>query len=616
MMPATALDTWQQRAQDLGALNDATLTIAPSGKPLLLVEAATNPSIDSLATAAAKLPVQTTPRPPDFASTGDQRYTIRALLGSGGMGDVFLAHQHHLEREVAIKLIKAQVNDPRRRAGFDAEVRITSLLEHPGIVPVHDAGDDFYVMKRIQGHTLEQLLREGLTTARVVEVLIRICDTLAFAHDKGIIHRDIKPANIMVGPFGEVLLLDWGLALCVDPERRCQGPQLPHLASIPWAGGGTPAYIAPEMVSGDRQQIGYASDVFLLGATLYRCLAGRAPYRSNDTMAALDAALQAHFPALDDLAPQAPARLRRLAENCMQADPAQRPSLSEVNDILHQWQQHAGASAEAQIAFASAEAEAARAQGLEDTIHAYDAWQQAIASYERAAALDPELASASQRRHAARAAYAQRALSAHDLALAAAIVEREDADEATTPLIEVRAAINQALAQRQRQSRRLRQFTLLSLLFLITTLSLAAYEGWRLAGDAETRARLAQAQAELEASDRQRIQALLAVLDPLLDQGHRPAESAWPLLIHGRQQLDRLVAEVEQRPYLSADLLAAYRRLGSYGLQGLQQSPSQAARDHLQACLDSLQRLLPHLEGQSPPPELDLWRKALELRKD
>jgi len=172
------------------------------------------------------------------------RYEIRRPVGRGGMGTVYAAYDTVLEREVALKVSNALVPDDGLEARLRLEARVLARLEHPGIVPVHDAGvlDDgrlYYVMKLVHGETLAARAPALTTEADRLAVFLRIAETVAFAHDSGVVHRDLQPANVMVGRFGEVLVLDWGVARLVD------------LIESPGIRVGTPGFMAPELRRGD-----------------------------------------------------------------------------------------------------------------------------------------------------------------------------------------------------------------------------------------------------------------------------------------------------------------------------------------------------------------------------
>jgi serine/threonine-protein kinase len=208
------------------------------------------------------------------------------------MGTVWLAEDTVLGRTVALKVLEVDLGAGEWMARLLREAMVLAQLEHPGIVPVHDAGTlpdgkSFYCMKFVQGQTLDQNL--PATLSERLRLLQRVAEPLAFAHSRGIIHRDLKPANIMVGPFGEVLIMDWGLAKIANEALRRSGPSTattqerdaakePPPSAVPVTGHGkilgTPGYMAPEQERGDSDQTDERADVYALGAILKFMLAG------------------------------------------------------------------------------------------------------------------------------------------------------------------------------------------------------------------------------------------------------------------------------------------------------------------------------------------------------
>lgn len=221
---------------------------------------------------------------PDLSGT---RYEMVDRLGAGGMGTVYLAYDRQLEREVALKVTKAFDGDEIADSRLLTEARILARLEHPGIIPVHDAGrlSDgrvFYAMKRVRGSRLDEYAQRLESIAEALRLYERICDTIAFAHAHGIIHRDLKPENVMVGSFGEVLILDWGVArLRAESATRSMQAALPSsLTPEVTADGvvlGTPGYMALEQARGEHHQLDQRADVYALGALLRFLLTGEAP---------------------------------------------------------------------------------------------------------------------------------------------------------------------------------------------------------------------------------------------------------------------------------------------------------------------------------------------------
>jgi serine/threonine protein kinase len=215
---------------------------------------------------------------PDLNATA---YTIVGTLGRGGMGTVYLAHDGALDREVALKVVDGEAGGELSDRTL-REARILARLEHPGIVPVHDVGRlpdgrVFYAMKRVRGERLDALA-PALDLGESLRVVDRICEAVAFAHAHGLIHRDLKPENVMVGPFGEVLVMDWGVAkdlnrsLFEGEGSAADGTGTAHGAIV-----GTPGYMAPEQERGELEEIGAQTDVWALGAILSFLLAGEDP---------------------------------------------------------------------------------------------------------------------------------------------------------------------------------------------------------------------------------------------------------------------------------------------------------------------------------------------------
>jgi serine/threonine protein kinase len=223
--------------------------------------------------------LQTEMQIPDLSGT---RYRALKFLGHGGMGTVWLAEDSVLRRNVALKIFSAERSSKDLAARLMQEAVILARLEHPGIVPVHDAGTlpdgrTFYCMKYVEGETLDRYM-EGLPIRQRLQLFQRIAEPLAFAHARGIIHRDLKPGNVMVGAFGEVLVMDWGLAKILasahdgaedTPEGQSLAGRKIHSAVTSHGTVlGTPGFMAPEQERGDVTMIDQRTDVFGLGAIL------------------------------------------------------------------------------------------------------------------------------------------------------------------------------------------------------------------------------------------------------------------------------------------------------------------------------------------------------------
>src|SRR5262245_58935873 len=235
------------------------------------------------------------------------RYVLLEEVGRGGMGCVRRARDPELGRDLAVKLLLKDT--PEHRARFLAEARTTGRLQHPGVAPVLDAGRlpdgrPYFAMKLVQGRTLADLLKERPAPAhdlmRFLAVFEQVCQTLAYAHSRRVLHRDLKPGNVMVGVFGEVQVMDWGLAKVLSREgprdgTAAEGGPKPLPETVTevedWdAGGpglatrggwGTPAYMAPEQARGKWERLDQRADVFGLGAVLCDILTGRPPFAAE-----------------------------------------------------------------------------------------------------------------------------------------------------------------------------------------------------------------------------------------------------------------------------------------------------------------------------------------------
>ena len=269
---------------------------------------------------------------------------VRGVIGEGGMGRVLLARQHSLSRDVAVKTAKRDASQSSRDAIL-VEGSITGQLEHPAIVPVHALGLDpsgwpAMVMKRVEGVAWDGLLEdpsnpgwegwEGDATDRLpghLQILTSVCNARHVAHRQGVVHRDIKPANVLIGRFGDVYVADWGVAARVDGQRT----QL----------CGTPAYMAPEMVTGDP--VDPRTDVYLLGATLHVLLTGR-PRHPGATVT--ESLLHARTSAPFEYPKDVPEELAALANRACHVDPSQRPPTAQAfRDELKGYTRHRDARA-------------------------------------------------------------------------------------------------------------------------------------------------------------------------------------------------------------------------------------------------------------------------------
>ncbi len=261
------------------------------------------------------------------------RFRLLEPIGQGGMGTVYRAHDRELDREVALKVLSHPGREAAER--MMREARIIARLEHPGIVPVYAAGElpdgrRFYAMRLIAGKRLDEVARSGRPLAALLVVFERLCEAVAFAHAHGVIHRDLKPENVMVGPFGEVLVMDWGVAKergAREPRDRESPDPIPANGAGTQSGTvlGTPGYMAPEQARGETEWTDERTDVYSLGAVLYFLLTGRAPVPGGEQ--------QGH-----PLPPEVPRPLAAICSKALAADPAARyPGAPELAADVSQY---------------------------------------------------------------------------------------------------------------------------------------------------------------------------------------------------------------------------------------------------------------------------------------
>jgi serine/threonine-protein kinase len=299
-----------------------------------------------------------------------QKYLVRKPFAAGGMGHLYYARDRDFGRTSVMKVIIPQLrqNELIIRS-FVREARITGQLEHPNIIPVHDLGYHpdyglFFTMKLVEGETLNDILQE-LETGHadyvrkydlwtLLGIFRKVCDAVAFAHSRGIIHRDIKPANIMVGDYGEVLLMDWGLAKAVrrrpkDTPREGDFGEATVLGADDEVTGpfavikGSPGYMSPEQASGQTSRLDQRSDIFLLGATLYNILTFYPPYLGAEVDEVLEHARRCNYdpPEKSHFGDwQIPADLAQIVHRAMARNPRHRYQTvdeltRDLDDLIH-----------------------------------------------------------------------------------------------------------------------------------------------------------------------------------------------------------------------------------------------------------------------------------------
>jgi serine/threonine protein kinase len=255
-------------------------------------------------------------------------YQILSLLGTGGMGVVYKAHDTRLKRFVAIKVLPADsVSDPERKRRFIQEARAASALNHPNIITIHDIGRegsiDFVVMEYVAGKTLDQVIpRKGMRLYETLKLTVQMADALAKAHSAGIIHRDLKPTNVMVTDDGLVKVLDFGLAKLTEVESEEGATRTLQSQTEEGTIVGTLSYMSPEQAEGKK--VDARSDIFTFGAVLYEMVTGQKAFEGNTKMSTLAAILNKNPKPVIEINPAVPRELDRIINRCLRKDVGKR----------------------------------------------------------------------------------------------------------------------------------------------------------------------------------------------------------------------------------------------------------------------------------------------------
>lgn len=336
-MGALGIEGELQRTWTKLGIDPAGLRLEPNGTLRAEAHTATRPSDDLLGT-LDDVPTDEVELEP-LPRLSSEQVEVGDILGEGGTGRVWLAEQRSLKRQVAVKGLRPSVEGPIARMQLLREARVTGRLEHPNVVPVHvlvrdDDGSPRMVMKRIDGRSWSALLAEAreddepLTPDQLethLRILTQVCHAVHYAHARGVLHRDLKPDNVMVGEYGEVYVVDWGIAVALEGAAQ-DLEELPPAKDVRGIVGTLP-YMAPEMVAGDGRELGVHSDVYLLGAILHEILTGTLRHQGQKLPELVHAAWTSAPPEYDEV--ETPTELAELVKRTTHRDPKERPASAD-----------------------------------------------------------------------------------------------------------------------------------------------------------------------------------------------------------------------------------------------------------------------------------------------
>src|SRR5262245_1975734 len=397
---------------------------------------------------------------PGEITQANNEFELQEVIGEGGVGVVYAARQASIDRTVAIKMLRQEFAHKRdHRNKFLTEAVVTGELDHPNIVPIYDLGTSelgslFYAMKRVRGTPWSDIVRQQ-SLAENLRILMSVADAIAFAHSRGVIHRDLKPENVMLGDFGEVLVMDWGIALATATHVRSN--KIGQSTSM----GGTPAYMAPEMATGPLTAIGQHSDVYLLGAILFEIVTGRTPHTGKDVMSCLYAAARNELQPTDKSG-----GLLDLAYRAMATKSQDRyASVQDFQAAIREYQSHS----ESVVLSMRADEELKQARQTKD----YQDYSRALFAFQEAHSLWSGNERAKSGEIEARLAYAERALEKGDFDLGLSLL-----DERQTNQVGLHRKLSAARLEREARQARIKNLRRIALglaALVMLTLSVGMY---------------------------------------------------------------------------------------------------------------------------------------------
>jgi tetratricopeptide (TPR) repeat protein len=408
--------------------------------------------VDAIQTVALQAGAQPAPRVGTEASSG---YRLLGELGRGGMGVVYRARQQSLRRDVAVKSLLPAAAGSKGQAMFVSEAWVSGSLDHPNIVPVHElarlpGGELIMSMKLVGGTPWSELIQRPsperkTTLEQHLEILLAVCNAIAFAHSRGVLHRDLKPENVMVGEFGEVLVMDWGLAACFGPEPEPFEQVAPHVSRLS-SPSGTPSYMSPEQADGEPNGLGPWTDVYLLGAILCELLTGSPPHQGDSVVEVLVAACRNQPPTFG---PEVSEELAQICLRALQTEPeARHASVLAFQEELRLHLEHRQSAVISERA--QRDLDRCREEvSASDSASLYEAYAQVVAGFRQAQTLWAENQAAIQGEQEARQELIQAALGREDLGYARSQLAQLPPDQAGA----LAAELEQAEAQLRLRAR-------------------------------------------------------------------------------------------------------------------------------------------------------------------